>query len=434
MAVTIRMPALSPTMTEGGIGKWLKREGDKVSAGDALAEIETDKATMELEAPEDGTLGKILQGEGSTGIAVNAPIAILLAEGEDERAIPKDVSPEATAPKAAEAPPAPAERPAAARAPEPPRPHGVQTTRPPGETRLFASPLARAMARTKGVELRVIEGSGPQGRVVARDVEAAKPLGPAVAATARAPLPAAGQVSFSEAPYVETPLSKMRKAIARRMWESKRDAPHFYLTVDCEIDELLKARAGMAASLARQAGKGRTAAPAPTINDFLIRALAQALRQVPEANVAFVDEKLRRYQRADVAVAVAIPDGLITPIVVDAGNKSLAQIAAEMRDLAARARDNTLAPHEYEGGTITLSNLGMFGIREFAAILNPPQACILAVGQGEKRAVVKDDALVPATVMTCTLAIDHRAVDGATGARFLAEFKQFVEEPLLMLL
>jgi pyruvate dehydrogenase E2 component (dihydrolipoamide acetyltransferase) len=428
MPVTILMPSLSPTMTEGTIAKWRKKVGDEVDAGDVLAEIETDKATMELEAAESGRLAKILFGEGTEGIPVNQPIALLLSEGEDESALESVkppapvVQPKAAAPKAA-APPAPKPA-AAARAPtakaaipKAPAPAPAQAA-----SRVFASPLARRIAAERGIDLTRLEGTGPRGRIVVRDVEQA------VEGRAAAP----GPGPMGEAPFVEAALSTMRKAIARRMSESKREAPHFYLTIDCVVDELVRGRAELNARLAEERGAGE--AVTLTLNDFLIRAIALALRRVPEANVAYVADRLRQYQRADVAVAVAVPGGLIAPIVFDAANKGLAPIAAEMRSLTARAREGKLAPAEYEGGTFTLSNLGMFGIREFAAVLNPPQACLLAVGAAEKRPVVKGEAIVPATVMTCTLSIDHRAVDGATGARFLAEFKRLVEQPLAMLL
>jgi pyruvate dehydrogenase E2 component (dihydrolipoamide acetyltransferase) len=443
MPVTILMPSLSPTMTEGTIAKWRKKVGDEVDAGDVLAEIETDKATMELEAAESGRLAKILFGEGTEGIPVNQPIALLLSEGEDESAL-ETVKPQAPSAPRAAAPPVPPPKatgvpkgvaaPPAAKPPAPPPAPATKAAAPkpaapvPAETpsRVFASPLARRIAGERGIDLTRVRGTGPRGRVVVRDVEQA------IEGRAAAPAAVPGPGPMGEAPFVEAPLSTMRKAIARRMSESKREAPHFYLTIDCEVEDLVRGRAELNARLAEE--EGAEEAVTLTLNDFLIRAIALALRKVPEANVAYVQDRLRQYQRADVAVAVAVPGGLVAPIVFDAANKGLAAIAAEMRSLTARAREGKLQPAEYEGGTFTLSNLGMFGIREFAAVLNPPQACLLAVGAAERRPVVKGEAIVPATVMTCTLSIDHRAVDGAIGARFLAEFKRLVEQPLAMLL
>jgi pyruvate dehydrogenase E2 component (dihydrolipoamide acetyltransferase) len=431
MPVAILMPSLSPTMTEGTIAKWRKKVGDEVAPGDVVAEIETDKATMELEAAEGGRLGTLLFEEGTAGIPVNQPIALLLGEGEDESAL--EAAERRQAPAAPRAPVPPAAPPAPRPAATPPRAPAVKAVQQAAKRveragRVFASPLARRIAAERGIDLTLLRGSGPRGRIVVRDVEQAQ-AGPAVApamATAPAPGP------MGEAPFVEVPLSNIRKAIARRMSESKREAPHFYLTIDCEVDALVRGRAELNAQLAKEQGEGEAAAL--TLNDFLIRAVALALRKVPEANVAYAQDRLRQYSRADVAVAVAVPGGLITPIIFDAANKGVATIAAEMRALAERAREGKLLPAEYEGGTFTLSNLGMFGIREFAAILNPPQACLLAVGAATRRPVVKGDAVVSATVMTCTLSIDHRALDGAIGARLLAEFKRLVEQPLAMLL
>ena len=418
MPIEILMPALSPTMTEGNLAKWHKREGDAVAAGDIIAEIETDKATMEIEAVDDGVLGRILVAEGAEGVAVNTPIALMLEEGEDSSALddvevgapPPPAPPEATAP-------APASTPASAPAPP--------------DDRVFASPLARRMARQAGIDLAAIKGSGPHGRVVKTDVEMAL-AGGAPAAPAGAPAPAAATVL--EAPgmpaYTETPHSTMRKVIARRLVESKREAPHFYLTVDCDIDKLLEVRKEL---------NGRSPAEGPdaykiSVNDFVIRAAALALRKVPAANASWTDTAIRLYQAADISVAVAVPDGLITPVVRGADGKGLAEISGEMKDLAARARDGKLMPEEYQGGTFSISNLGMFGIKQFSAVINPPQGAILAVGKGEQRPVVRDGALAVATVMSCTLSIDHRVVDGATGAQFVAAFKALIEDPLTMLL
>jgi len=432
MPIEILMPALSPTMTEGNVTKWLKREGEEVHSGDVLAEIETDKATMEFEAVDDGRLGKILVPDGAQGIKVNQPIALLLGEGEDASALEKlDVS----APQTVTAPPEQA--PAKARsAPEaPPAPAR-------GNGRIFASPLARRMAQQAGLDLAAITGSGPQGRVVKADIEAALSADRGAPAITRpvvqpqpAPLaaPAAAPALSKERvlalagnpPYTERPLTAMRRVIARRLTESKQTVPHFYLTVDCEIDELLKFRAEL---------NGKSDAYRISVNDFVIRAAALALRQVPAANASWSDEAILLWDTVDIAVAVALEDGLITPIVKSADRKGLATIANETKDLAARARAGKLKLEEFQGGTFSISNLGMFGVRDFAAVINPPQGGILAVGAGESRPVVRDGQLAVATVMTCTLSGDHRVVDGAVGAQFLAAFRKLVEDPLTMLL
>ncbi len=409
MPIEILMPALSPTMSEGTVARWLKREGDPVKSGDVLAEIETDKATMEFEAADDGILGRILVAGGSAGIKVNQPIALLLAEGEDSAAL-------AAAPKPPPAQVAPA--PAAAKPAAVPPPPNVAR----GE-RVFASPLARRVAGTAGIDLASVAGSGPHGRIVKADVEAAAKAPP----RAPAPPPAAPAAAASpfEPAYVELPNSSMRKVIARRLTEAKQTVPHFYLTIDCEIDALLKVRAEL---------NGRSEAYKLSVNDFVVRAVALALKAVPAANAAWGEAAIRRYTDIDVSVAVATPGGLITPVVRHADCKGLAEISGEIKALAAKARDGKLTPEEYQGGGFTVSNLGMYGIREFAAIINPPQGCILAVGAGEQRPVVKGGALAVATVMTCTLSIDHRVVDGAVGAEFLAAFKALVQDPLAMLL
>ncbi len=423
MPIEILMPALSPTMTEGNLVKWHKSEGDTVVSGDIIVEIETDKATMEVEAVDEGTMGKILIAEGAESVAVNTPIAILLEEGEDASAI-ADVTaaPAKAAPAKAETPSAPAPAaPAAAAAPAPaPRVDGERT---------FASPLARRMAAQAGLDIAAIAGSGPHGRVVKRDVEGALAGGAPAAAKAPAAAPAPVGAAPGMPPFTERPNSNMRKVIARRLAESKRDAPHFYLTVDCEIDALLAARK----ALNERSPEGEGAYKI-SVNDFVIRAAALALRDVPAANASWTDAAIRVYRGVDVSVAVAIPDGLITPIVRGADQKGLATISNEMKDLAKRAREGKLSPEEFQGGTFSISNLGMFGIKEFAAVINPPQGAILAVGAGEQRAVVKENALTIATVMSCTLSIDHRVVDGAVGATFLGVFKKYVEEPLSMLL
>jgi pyruvate dehydrogenase E2 component (dihydrolipoyllysine-residue acetyltransferase) len=434
MPIEILMPALSPTMTEGNVTKWLKKEGDEVRSGDVLAEIETDKATMEFEAVDDGRLGKILVPEGAEGIKVNQPIAVLLGEGEDASALDKIT----------EKPAKPAAAPTTIAA-EPQREPRLTLGRAGnGDGRIFASPLARRMAQQADLDLAAITGSGPQGRIVKADIEAALSAkrgapAPAVARPIAQPQPApaaapAAAPALSKErvlalagnpPYTERPLTAMRRVIARRLTESKQTVPHFYLTIDCEIDELLKFRTEL---------NGKSDAYRISVNDFVIRAAALALRQVPAANASWSDEAILLWNTVDIAVAVALEDGLITPIVKNADRKGLAAIANETKDLAARARAGKLKLEEFQGGTFSISNLGMFGVRDFAAVINPPHGGILAVGAGEQRPVVKNGALAIATVMSCTLSCDHRAVDGAVGAQFLAAFKKLVEDPLTMLL
>ncbi len=437
MPIEILMPALSPTMTEGNLARWVKKEGEEVHAGDVIAEIETDKATMEVEAVDEGRLGRILVPEGSQGIKVNDPIALLFEAGEDESALaaaPRE--PEAAAPPAQKAP----ERPPAAEVPEPPS-AAPSAREPPHEPRgperaaerLFASPLARRMAEEAGLDLAQISGTGPGGRIVKSDIEAAlsAPPAPKEALPRAAPTPAPilskerVLALAGNPPYREWPMTQMRRIIAQRLSESKRGIPHFYLTVDCEIDELLRIRAALNA---------KPEAHPLTVNDFVIRAAALALRRVPEANASWSEEAILFWDSVDIAVAVALDDGLITPIVKGADGKGLLAIAREMRDLVSRAREGKLKLEEFQGGTFSVSNLGMYGVKEFAAVINPPHGAILAVGAGEKRPVVKEGALAVATVMTATLSCDHRVVDGATAARFLAAFKKLVEDPLTMLL
>jgi pyruvate dehydrogenase E2 component (dihydrolipoyllysine-residue acetyltransferase) len=429
MPTPILMPALSPTMTEGTLAKWLKKEGDAVHSGDVLAEIETDKATMEVEAVDDGTIGRILVPEGAEGIKVNAPIAVLLGEGEDSSALATMPQP-AAAPDTIQ-PPAPPPRTESAR---------PQAAVPPAaaangqERRIFASPLARRMAQQAGLDLAAIAGSGPQGRIVKADIEAVlraghpAPMAVPEIATA-APPPALSKERLAalagNPPYTERPLTAMRRVIARRLTEAKQTVPHFYLTIDCVIDELLKIRKEL---------NSKSDSYRISVNDFVIRAAALALRRVPAANASWSDEAILQWDRVDIAVAVALDDGLITPIVKAADQKGLATIAGETRDLVARARTGKLKLEEFQGGTFSISNLGMFGVREFAAVINPPHGGILAVGAGEERAVVRNGTLAVATVMSCTLSCDHRAVDGAVGAQFLAAFKKLVEDPLTMLL
>jgi pyruvate dehydrogenase E2 component (dihydrolipoamide acetyltransferase) len=441
MPIEILMPALSPTMTEGKLATWHKREGDTVKAGDIIAEIETDKATMEFEAVDEGVLGKILVAEGTDGVAVNTPIALLLEEGEsaaDLKASAAKPQPQAGGKKTEE-------KKADGKTPEPARAEEQKPEPKPAEApkraaapaasgeRIFASPLARRMAEQAGIDLRSITGSGPRGRIVKADVEkapkgAAAPAGKAAAPVAAGPVssgPGARQLAdLLKMPYRLEPLSGMRRTIARRLTESKQTVPHFYLTIDTEIDELLSLRR-------RLNDKSEVKI---SVNDFVIRAVALALKKVPTANASYDESGMMYYEHADISVAVATPNGLITPIVKQAESKGLTQIASEMKDLAARARDGKLKPEEYQGGTFSISNLGMYGIRQFEAVINPPQGCILAIGMGEQRPVVKNGQIVPATVMTCTLSVDHRAVDGAVGAEFLQAFKGFIDDPLTMLL
>ena len=414
----ILMPALSPTMTEGKLARWLKKPGDAIAPGDVIAEIETDKAMMEVEAVDEGTLGEIKVPEGTEGVAVNAVIATLV--GGDEGAKP---SPKSAPEKQAEAP-RKAETPAPAKARETPMPavngHAPQAK----GGRIIATPLARRLAKQGGIDLSAIKGSGPHGRIVKADLEGASKAAPA-------PVAAKGQDARQLADllgmkYEARPNSGFRKTIARRLTEAKQTIPHFYLTLDCRIDDLLDLRKKLNAST----GDGGKV----SVNDFVIRASALALRKIPDANVSWSEDAILAYQDVDISVAVATPNGLITPIIKQADTKSLRQIAAEMKDLAARARDGKLKPQEYQGGTFSISNLGMYGIREFAAVINPPQSCILAVGNGEQRAVVEDGELKIATVMTVTLSVDHRAVDGALGAEYLAAFKTLLEDPYSLLI
>jgi pyruvate dehydrogenase E2 component (dihydrolipoamide acetyltransferase) len=435
MPVEVLMPALSPTMTEGNLAKWHKKEGEKVRAGDVLAEIETDKATMEMEAVDEGVLGRILVPEGTQGVKVNQPIALILGEGEDAKALDGKRAP---APPAPSAPPPTQAKPAApapapAAAPAPARPAAVSGDE--ADHRAFVSPLARRLAGEGGLDLATLTGSGPHGRIVKADVESAMAGGvarPRRAAPAPAASPGAAPAQGKDeiaalagaAPHTEVPISAMRRVIARRLVASKQTIPHYYLTVDCEIDRLLAMRA-----------EANAAADAKiSVNDFVIKAVALALKKVPEANASWSEDAILRWTSIDIAVAVALDDGLITPIVKSADTKGLAVIAAEMKDLAARARAGKLKLSEFQGGTFSISNLGMFGIKDFAAVINPPQGGILAVGVGEQRPVVKNGALAIATVMSCTLSADHRVIDGATGARWIQTFKKIIEAPALMAL
>ena len=445
MPVTILMPALSPTMEKGKLAKWLKKEGDKVKSGDVLAEIETDKATMEIEAIDEGTLGKIIVAEGTDDVLVNAPIAVILGEGEKLSDVAANPSSGAVAPPTDETPSvsrlSPARGEGKVAALIPPSPLAGEGARRADEGaggRVFASPLARRMAKDKGIDISSVYGSGPHGRIVVKDVEGAK------AGATPAPKSAAPQTTFAAPPsddatlknfaagsYDLVPHDGMRKIIAKRLTESKQHVPHFYVTVDIALDNLL----GLRERLNLQAPKGKDGKPAwkISVNDFVIKAMAMALVKVPEANVAWTEAAMVKHKHADIGVAVSIPGGLITPIVRAAETKGLAQISQEMKDYAARAKARKLKPEEYTGGSCSVSNMGMMGVKNFSAIVNPPQASILAVGAGERRAVVKGNAIVIEQQMSVTLSTDHRCIDGALGAEFLGAIKLYLEEPALML-
>ncbi|MGJ8572778.1 MAG: pyruvate dehydrogenase complex dihydrolipoamide acetyltransferase [Hoeflea sp.] len=461
MPINITMPALSPTMEEGNLAKWLVKEGDKVGPGDVIAEIETDKATMEVEAVDEGTVAKIVVPAGTEGVKVNALIAIIAAEGENVEAAANSGGASAPAPAAAEAPKPDAakqeaEKPETASDPaakldKPIRDQNPAASAPAPTTqtgeRVFSSPLARRIAKDAGVDVAQISGSGPHGRVVKKDVEAAiaSGTGKAPAATAAAPqavssaAPATASKgtstdavlkNFTDGSYELVKHDGMRKTIARRLQESKQTIPHFYVTVDCELDALLALRAQLNKSAPLKDDKPVYKL---SVNDMVIKALALALRDVPDANVSWTDENMVMHKHSDVGVAVSIPGGLITPIIRSAEQKTLSAISNEMKDLGKRAKDRKLKPEEYQGGTSSVSNMGMMGVKDFAAVINPPHATILAVGAGEQRPVVKDGALAIATVMSVTLSTDHRAVDGALGAQLLAAFKGYIENPMGML-
>ena len=442
MATNILMPALSPTMEEGKLTRWLVKEGDTIKSGTILAEIETDKATMEFEAVDEGKLGKILVPEGSEGVKVNAPIAILLEEGEkpgevnipaamnDIKAAVKAEAPKAAAPAA----PAPAAAPAKAEAPKAAAPAPAHDGK-----RIFVSPLARRIAEQKGVDLSGITGTGPHGRIVKADVENAKPgAKPAAGAASAAGAPSGfaalpdAKLFYKEGSYEEVPHDSMRKAIAKRLTAAKALIPHYYLTIDCNLTALMATREAL--NSAAPKSKDKVPAYKLSVNDFVLKASAMALIKNPDVNASWTENSILRHKSADVGIAVAIPGGLITPIIFAAHTKGLAEISNAAKDLAGRARDKKLKPNEYEGGSFSVSNLGMFGIKSFTSIINPPQSCIIAVGAGEERAVVIDGKIEIATMMTVTMSCDHRVVDGATGAKFLQTFKQFIEEPASMLL
>ncbi len=419
MAIQILMPALSPTMEEGTLAKWLVKEGDSVQSGDLLAEIETDKATMEFEAADEGIIGKILVAEGTEGVAVNAPIAVLLEDGEDASAM-ENITDAAPAPKVAEIA------------------EDKATTTPPATTaapaksgdRVFATPLARRIAADKGIDIANVTGSGPHGRVIKSDLEAtpAKAAAPAPAKTAIASSATSDSVKamYQDRAYEEIPLNGMRKIIAARLTEAKQTIPHFYLRRSIHLDRLMEARKEMNAALEADGIK-------LSINDFIIKACAKALQDVPDCNAVWAEDRILKLEPSDVAVAVAIEGGLFTPVLRDSDKKSISELSKEMKDLAGRARDKKLAPHEYQGGSFAISNLGMMGIENFDAVINPPHGSILAVGAGMKKPVIADDGSVKtATVMSVTLSVDHRVIDGALGAQFLARVALYLENPLAM--
>ncbi|MEM1307166.1 MAG: pyruvate dehydrogenase complex dihydrolipoamide acetyltransferase [Pseudomonadota bacterium] len=472
MPVNILMPALSPTMEEGKLAKWLVAEGDAVTSGMVVAEIETDKATMEVEAVDEGTVGKIFVAEGSEGVKVNTPIAVLLEDGEDASAIdapaqgsngasPQTKTASTTGQSASAAPPpaAPAQQPPDAATPAPASEtvsSQSAAASPPAATndngaRIFASPLARRLAKDNGLDLALMSGTGPHGRIIQRDIETALKDGTGAASAPRASTGtalattsgASGQSGgvirgmsddevlalYDADTYTVQPHDGMRKIIAQRLTQSKQTVPHFYQTVDCRLDDLLNARARMNAA----APKDGPRAYKLSVNDFIIKAMALALQDVPHANATWTDQGMLLHRHSDVGVAVAVDGGLFTPIIRHAELKTLSEISNEMKDLATRARNRRLAPHEYQGGTTSISNLGMFGIKAFDAVINPPHGTILAVGAGLEQPVVKDGQLAVATVMSCTLSCDHRVVDGALGAELLSAFKSFIEDPVKML-
>jgi pyruvate dehydrogenase E2 component (dihydrolipoamide acetyltransferase) len=442
MATNILMPALSPTMEKGNLSRWLKKEGDKIKSGDVIAEIETDKATMEYEAIDDGTLAKIVVPAGTQDVAVNSVIAVLAGEGEDVKtaASSAKAQTQTSTPPAAKPAPTPASKPVSAPAPAatqsaPPAMRAIS-----GGNRIFSSPLARRLAKEANVDLGRVQGSGPHGRVIARDIEQAKsgkglraPAGAPAGGGTIAPAMSDAQILslYQEGSYDLVPHDGMRRTIAQRLTSSVQTIPHFYETMDCDIGRLMSAREEINAA----APKNKDGKPSykVSVNDFVIKALALALQRVPDANVSWSEAGMLKHKHSDIGVAVALPGGLITPIVRNAESKSLAAISNEMRDLAARARDRKLKAHEYQGGTSSVSNLGMYGIKDFTAVINPPQSTILAVGAGEERAVVRNGKIEAATIMSVTLSCDHRAVDGALGAELVRAFKILIENPVMML-
>jgi pyruvate dehydrogenase E2 component (dihydrolipoamide acetyltransferase) len=442
MPINILMPALSPTMEKGNLAKWLKKEGDKVSSGDVIAEIETDKATMEVEAVDEGTIARIVVPEGTQDVPVNDVIAVLAADGEDVRAAGAGAKPAAPAASAAPkdtqpaspAKPAPAPAPAAAAPPQASKSQGN------GHDRVFSSPLARRLAKESGIELASIAGSGPHGRVVARDIEQARsgkglkaPAAAPVAGPALAPSMSDQQIRalYKEGSYEVIPHDGMRRTIAQRLTASVQTIPHFYLTMDCDIGKLLAAREEINA--AAPTDKDKKPLYKLSVNDFVIKAMAIALQRIPDCNVSWTEGGMLKHKHSDIGVAVAMPGGLITPIVRNAESKSVSAISAEMKDFAARARARKLKPEEYQGGTTAVSNLGMYGIKDFTAVINPPHASILAVGASEQRAVVRHGNIEAAHIMSVTLSCDHRAIDGALGAELIGAFKMLIENPVMMM-
>lgn len=419
MPIEILMPALSPTMTEGNLAKWNVKEGDTVKSGQVIAEIETDKATMEVESIDEGVVGKLVIPAGTEGVKVNELIALLLEDGEDKKVL------DSYKPKAATAPAKDAAPVAASAAPAPAAPVAASAAIAPvahSGGRIFASPLAKRVAAQEGVPLTHVQGSGPHGRIIKEDVLKAAAGG------------VSGRVMRNPVEFTKVPNTNMRKVIARRLTESKQQVPHFYLTVECELNRLLDVRKEINFDAESKAGKDKKPAYKLSVNDFIIKASALALKKVPEANASWSDEAILQFNNVDISVAVAIDGGLITPIVKNADQKSVIQLSNEMKDLASRARASKLAPEEFQGGSFSISNLGMFGIKNFAAIVNPPQGCILAVGAGEDKAVVRNGQMVVRNMVEVTLSVDHRVVDGAVGAQFLQAFKHYVESPSLMLI
>ena len=449
MPINILMPALSPTMEKGNLAKWLKKEGDKVKSGDVIAEIETDKATMEVEAVDEGTLAKILVPEGTQDVPVNNVIAVLAGDGEDVKAAgaaaasaapPKPAAAETPAPKPAPAPAAAAPAPAPAPAAAPPPQAAVPAAQTNGHGRIFSSPLARRLAKEAGIELSRIIGSGPHGRIIAHDVEEAKsgkglkaPAAAPAAGPALAPSMSDKQVLalFEPGSYEIVPHDGMRRTIAQRLTASIQNVPHFYLTIDCDIGRLMDAREQINAAAPKD--KDKKPLYKLSVNDFVIKAIAVALQQIPNCNVSWTDGGMVKHKNSDVGVAVAMPGGLITPIIRKAETKSLSTISNEMKDFAARARTRKLKPEEYQGGTTAVSNLGMYGIKDFTAVINPPHATILAVGTSEERPVVREGKIEIAHMMSVTLSCDHRAIDGALGAELIGAFKRLIENPVMMM-
>jgi pyruvate dehydrogenase E2 component (dihydrolipoamide acetyltransferase) len=449
MPINILMPALSPTMEKGNLAKWLKKEGDKVKSGDVIAEIETDKATMEVEAVDEGTIAKIVVPEGTQDVAVNDVIAVLAADGEDVKAAgagaasaPPKAAPAVQASAAAKPAPTPAPAAAKAAAPAAAAP-ALQAAAPAlqsnGHARIFSSPLARRLAKEAGIELARIDGSGPHGRVIARDVEDARsgeglkaPVAPSAGASSIAPSMSDQQIRalYEDGSYEVIPHDGMRRTIAQRLTASVQTIPHFYLTMDCNIGKLVEAREEINA--AAPTDKEGKPAYKLSVNDFVVKALAIALQRIPNANVSWTDGGMLKHKHSDIGVAVAMPGGLITPIIRKAETKPISVISAEMKDFAARARARKLKPEEYQGGTTAVSNLGMYGIKDFTAVINPPHATILAVGTGEERAIVRNGKIEIAQIMSVTLSCDHRAVDGALGAELIGAFKMLIENPVMM--